>query len=142
MAVIQPDKLYKYLNDTLEKGKKASLKRWQKEAKPIIKEEILSYVSRGKSPVKNEGNFKPYSPSYRKKDKSVVNLKVTGKMLKSLKVKTTLKGISVFFSSAIMKYHNGQGRVDRLTLPVENNQEFRKEIKQRLAKAYKKIFKL
>lgn len=142
MAVIRPDQLYKYLNNTLEKAEKASLKSWQTKAKPVIKEEILDYVSKGKSPVKNQGNFEKYSVNYKKKDKSVVNLKVTGKMLKSIKVKKTLNGISVFFSSPIMKYHNGQGRVDRLTLPVENNQEFRKEIKQKLASLYKKIFKI
>ena len=142
MAVIKPDKLFKSLMNTLDKAEKSTLKGWQNKAKKEIKSEMLDYVSKGKSPIENKGNFAKYSPNYKKADKSVVNLKVSGKMLKSIKSKAINNGISVYFSSPIMKYHNGKGRVDRYTLPIENNNRFRREIRKNLANLYKKIFKI
>lgn len=153
MAVINPEKLFDHLEKTMKKSKAKSFKRWQKQAKKVIKKEMLANIKKGKSPVSGQGSYKDYSESYKKQirgklgkqyNKKVkpVNLKLSGKMLKSLKVKNIRKGISVYFSSKIAKYHNGQGRVNRYMIPTESGQEFRRDIKIKLARIYKKVFKI
>jgi len=152
MATIKPNELSKYLKNRVNDANKKTFKKWQTRAKKEIKVEMLEYISKGKSPVEGEGNYEKYSDSYKKQiRKSLskkygkkirpVNLKLTGAMLKSLKSRATIKGISVWFSSKIAKYHNGDGRVRRALLP-RDNERFNRPIRNKLADIYIKLFKL
>ena len=171
MAKIKPSELSKTLEKRVNDAHKKTFKKWQDRAKKEIKVEMLDYISKGKSPVAKEGRYQKYSDSYKKQIKgqlsffkmdgktipfkpngpthpqkygkkvTPVNLSVTGKMLKSLKSRATIKGISVWFSSKIAKYHNGDGRVRRALLP-KDNERFNRPIRNKLADIYIKLFKL
>jgi len=72
----------------------------------------------------------PYLTRYGKKPRPV-NLKVTGKLHKSLRVRLTKRGISAFFTSSYAKYHQGSTRnpniKERKLLP-QNNENFNRNI--------------
>lgn len=129
--------------------------------KRFIKDEIISAIESGRSPV-NQGGTKPegssgklrykeYSDSYKDqmgknkltgKKKRPVNLKVTGRMLNSIKYKVTREAFVVWFTSPIAKYHDKLGaskkKVFRRLLPHDGEQfnaGIRKRIQNALAKA-------
>jgi hypothetical protein len=110
----------------------------------IAKHEVLKAISDGKSPVRGEGNYQKYSDSYKKAirggrlgNKSVrpVNLKVSGKMLNSIKTRITKTGFVLWFSSSIAKYHDkegaGKSKVIRRMLP-RDGEKFRIDIQNKL----------
>ena len=109
-----------------------------------LKKEVLNSISQGKSPVAGEGPYQKYSDSYKKQFRRLgktarpVNLKVTGKMLNSFKVRALINGFVLWFTSPIAKYHNGEGRVDRIMLPGEG-QTFNKNIIAKLRKRYARM---
>ena len=134
-----------------------------KAAKKIFKEEIIDSIEAGKSPVEKGGidpkgtsgklRFEKYSDSYTKqikrgyhgsKRERPVNMKLTGKMLKSLKFRVNRESITIWFSSPIAKYHNklgaGKKKVIRRLLPTKNEQ-FNAGIRKRLVNALRDAFK-
>lgn len=145
MATIRPNELAQYLKKRVNDSQKKTFAKWQEQASKIIKEEVESYLDEGKSPVEGQGKYEPYSPAYAKKKgkpRNPVNLKDTGKMRASAKVRKVEDGISFWLSSKIAKYHNGQGRVNRLIYPTKQGQKFARPIRQRLAKLYVRLFKI
>lgn len=90
------------------------------------------------------GNVVPFAgsdPEITKYGKraSVVNLKLSGKMLRSIKKRVTKKGFSIWFSSKIMKYHQeGTDKMERrATLPNVGEQ-----LKLAIQKKLKKLFRM
>jgi hypothetical protein len=63
--------------------------------------------------------------------KSPVNLRVSGKMIESLKAIVSSNSVTIQFDSEIAKYHNGYGKVDRQILP-KGNQSFSSLIMKKL----------
>jgi len=107
-----------------------------KDVKKLITDEILS----GKSPVAGGEYKRTYSDSYAKTKgrRSPVDLKVTGKLLRSIKSFITARGnVSIFFSSPIAKFHDlpGLARVLRQMLP-KGSQVFIGKIQNRIVKGY------
>jgi len=113
-----------------------------------IKEDVLRRIKRGSSPVAGEGKYQKYSDSYKKqikyiKNKNVrpVNLKVTGKMLDSFKIKKLRKGISFIFTDPKAIYHDelgaGKSKVIRRMLPRDNERWYR-PIQKRIDEAIKR----
>ena len=122
---------------------------------------IEQSLTTGKSPVERAGystnptgrKYKKYSDSYKdqirkgrvrgKSSVTPVNLKATGKMRRSLKGRPTLKGILLFYTSPIAKYHNdlgaGRSKVVRQILP-RDEQKFARPIEKSLTDLYTKIF--
>lgn len=109
----------------------------------IIRDEILERIAKGRSPVKNGGNFEKYSDSYKKQirrrrypGKSIrpVNLKLSGKMLKSLFVKIRSNAArlvyTIGFNSEIAEYHNdGTNKMPaRRLLPTKKGETLAKPI--------------
>jgi hypothetical protein len=148
--------------DFEEKIKKEISRRAQKtinkskvKAGEIIKKEVVSTISKGLSPIEGQGRFQTYSKSYKEainsgsykkfgKKQSPVNLKLSGKMLKSIKALVTKSGITIFFSSPIAKYHNELGaskkKVIRRLLPKEG-ERFSLTITEKISKLIKDTFK-
>lgn len=136
--------------------------KWKSQAQDLLKEEVLSSISRGQSPVLGGGNqtgggqrYTGYSPSYSDAIKKgrydeygkklrPVNLNLSGKMLESLKTVPTAKGIKIYFGSKIADYHNeegaGKSKVIRRLLP-KDGESFSRVITQKLADLYIKLFK-
>ena len=153
MATIKPNELASYLKKRVDDSHKKTFAKWQDRASEMIKEEVEAYLDDGKSPVEGEGKFEKYSSSYKKqiergsykkygKQTSPVNLKLSGKMRASAKVRKAKDGIVFWLSSAIAKYHNGKGRVDRLIYPTKTGQKFSRPIRQKLATLYVRLFKI
>lgn len=135
----------------------------------FIKEEIINSLNRGVSPVsqkdakeKNTGGkarFAKYSQSYtdaikagRYDDKKQrpVNLKLTGKLHKSIKSKIFRNYLRVWFSDKKAKYHDklgaGKSKVIRRLVPdPKENEQFnagiRRRIKNTLGKAVDLVLK-
>lgn len=130
----------------------------------FIKNEIISAIESGRSPVSNKGadpqntggglRFNQYSDSYKKsmgkgklsnKKQRPVNLTLTGKMLKSIRSRSGRNSLRVWFTSPIAKYHNnlgaGKKKVIRRMLP-KAGEEFNSGIKKRIANALKNAIKL
>jgi len=154
-------KLRKYLEDqSINKAEKA-LGIWKTESITKLKVLIGQSLDRGLSPVENGGRstmasgrrYKKYSDSYKKRIKagkvpgktsvSPVNLKATGQMRRSLKGRPTIKGIALYYSSPISKYHNDEGaglsKIIRQILP-DDNQNFTRSIDRELTDLYTRIF--
>ena len=121
---------------------------------PLMKQEVDESIARGVSPVKGQGRFKDYSKSYKEQIRKgrfskhqkrlrPVNLKLTGKMRKSLKARVTATGIVLFYSSPIAKYHNklgaGKSKTIRRLLPVEQGEEFSRVITNKMIKFFNRI---
>lgn len=143
MVTISVNQIAKELNKRERKARTKAMEKWKKLAKPLIKKEINSRIDKGVSPVSGQPNYKKYSPKYKIGRKRPVNLKDTGKMRKTLTAKSIKDGISVFFTSPIHKYHNGEGRVRRATLPIDSKGEtFKNGIKKNLRNLFIKVFKI
>jgi len=132
--------------------------------KKFIKDEIIKSIESGRSPV-NKGGTKPsgtsgklryekYSESYMDnmgrgdlsgKKKRPVNLSVTGKMLRSLKVKINRDNVFMWFSDSKAKYHErlgaGKKQVLRRMLP-HDGEDFNAGIRKRIANALIKAIQL
>lgn len=132
-----------------------------------IKTSIRDFIEKGISPVKQrtakikntggKNRFVKYSTGYAdafgkgelsNKKKRPINLKVTGKLLNSLKTRLSKNGLTIFFSDEKAKYHNDQGagrsKVIRRILPRDGEQwavEIEKQITKSLSKAIKKVTK-
>jgi hypothetical protein len=120
-------------------------KRFIDQAPNILSKGILTSISRGESPVE-DGEWKtPYSDSYLNaidtnpilrllgKKKTPVNLKVTGQLLSTLKIRPNGNKLEVSFTDKIAVYHNKEltGRLRRM-LPTEDGEVFNKEISLKL----------
>lgn len=107
---------------------------FQEESREFMKDLIVGTIESGHSPVEGKGKYKAYSKSYAERKKggrrSPVNMTDTGKMLRSLKVRKTKKGLSFFFTSPIAKFHDllgaGNSKIIRRLLPRGNERFSRK----------------
>ena len=149
MVKISANQIAKELNKRERKARSKAMEKWKKLAKPLVKSEIKKRIAKGISPVSKQPNYQKYSESYKKTRKRFgkgvrpVDLNLTGKMMKSLSAKSIKDGISIFFTSAIAKYHNGKGRVRRATLPIDSQGEsFKNGIKKNLRNLFIKVFKI
>ena len=132
----------------LRKFLKKSQKNFGILAKPVIGKAIDRNIEAGISPVKGGGRFKKYSDSYKDqieenegiimgsdgnlnigKRPRPVNLFVSGKARKSLKVKRTAKGVTVKYKSKIMGFHNaGAGSLPRRAVIPKDGEKFTRKI--------------
>ena len=145
MVQVKPKDLSKFLTKKVDLASEKTLKKWKKPAAKLAKKEVNKYIDKGISPVAQKGKYKAYSPKYANrigKSRTPVDLKGSGRMRKSLVARTIKKGISLFYTSPIAKYHQGKGRVDRYMLPTESGQNFRRDIKNKLSTLYVKLFKI
>jgi len=132
----------------------------------FIKDEILSSIRRGVSPVnkggvnpKNTGNkarYQKYSDGYVKamgkgklsdKRQSPRNLELTGKMLRSIKSRKFNNYLRVWFTDAKAKYHNklgaGKSQVIRRMVPnPKNGEDFNAGIRRKIINALSGAIKL
>lgn len=131
-------------------------------AAETLKEEVISEISQGRSPVKRAGGrFAAYSPSYKKaidkgrykqfnKRKRPVNLILSGELLNSVftQVLTRTK-IRIGFNNPLADIHNRQGagksKVVRRMLPTNEGETFTDNILfsvgTRLNRIARRIFK-
>ncbi len=142
-------KINKDIKAQITRGLKASFKTVSK----LLKEEILNEIEKGKSPVKGVPRFIPYSKTYRDaikrgyysqfgKKTRPVNLKLSGKMLRSIKIRFTAKGFTLFFADAKAEYHQeGGGKLPRRQMLPEPGQDFNKQIEENIVKAIEKELK-
>jgi len=133
------------------KNVKSKLKKYQSESIKAINDEIgkliLKDIEGGRSPVKGTVRFQKYSDSYRdaikagryrsfSKSRSPVNLKLTGKLLKSLQVTMKSNKIEITFTDDLFEIHNSKGagksKVIRRMLPTNNGELFNKSITLRI----------
>ena len=145
MAKIKLD----FLSKSIEKKLKMLQAKAIMQAASDLEREIKDNISKGISPVEGAGRFVGYSDSYLEqiknktgslkgsgKLKRPVNLKVTGKMMNSIKKRLTMRGFVLWFASPIAKYHNeegaGKSKVIRKMLPDEN-QSLSRSITRRIA---------
>ena len=124
----------------------------------FIVDEILGSIRSGRSPVggKEGGRFKKYSDSYidamgkgklSSKKKRPVNLELTGKMLKSIKVKQYRDFVRVWFTDGKAKYHDklGAGKSKtkrRLTPDPKKGENFNAGIRRRLKNTLEKAMNI
>lgn len=133
------------------KDAKNKIRKFKLKAKGRIvrtmEKEIIKSIERGVSPVKGEGRFDGYSQSYLdsikagthskySKRKRPVNLKLSGKLLKSFFIKVTSKGIKLGFDNKLADIHNrkgaGKSKAVRRMLPTNSGEEFSRSITTRL----------
>lgn len=126
-------------------------------AKALMKREVLNSIARGVSPAKGGGDqtggsarFVRYSESYINailkgrfarfsKRLRPVNLKLSGKMLRSIKTLNTKTGFTIFFSDRLADIHQNQGagrrKVKRKLLPdARKGETFSRVITNKLVK--------
>jgi len=155
-------------NDTSKKLKKLNPKfhksifeEWANEAGESTKKQVLEHISSGISPVKGEGRFKKYSTSYKKAikagryasfDKKLrpVNLKLSGKLLKSLKLTVFKKVFRLAFTATTKSGDNlanihsikgaGKAKAIRKMLP-QDGEEFSETINRKNVKILKLIIR-
>ena len=115
---------------------------------------MLADVRIGRSPVAGQGQFKAYSKSYKKairsgrysrlgKQSRPVNLKLSGKMLNSFKIRKTQKGFTIFASDKKMDWHNrgipSNNLPKRQVFPSEGGQTLNRNIITKLNKRWVNI---
>jgi len=134
------------LKQTL-KAQDEFLRRADKELPPVI----ISQIEKGISPVDGEGRFVEYSDAYKKqiKDKSLpvpkkqrpVNLKLTGKLLKSIKSTVSSNILTITFTNFLAEIHSilgaGKSKTIRKMLPFEKGDDFNPAINRVLKKILK-----
>lgn len=127
--------------------------KYTKKAAQDLKNKIIEQYNKGLSPVEGYGRFDKYSESYTKKiqsgyygNKSVrpVNLKLTGKMHKSIGSKQIKNGFMIFFTDKKAIYHNetgaGGSMVIRKMLPGKG-EKFSRTLNRHLNKLLVNIVK-
>ena len=137
--------LKQYIKKDIEKATKLARERWAKEASEEVKKEIIKSIEEGMSPVKGVGRYEPYSESYKEainkgrysaynKKTNPVNLKLSGKLHKSIRTRITKTGFSIWFTDRKFTYHNdlgaGKSRVIRPILPTGAGERFRSKIEK------------
>lgn len=134
------------LNNLIDNTRKNSQKKIKREIKGLV----IKSISKGISPVEKGGTdatsgkarYEPYSDSYKKQIKNMsgkserpVNLKVSGRLHRSLKARLTRKGVSLWFADKKAKYHDiegaGKAKVIRRMLPRDGEQ-FSRTIRERI----------
>lgn len=104
------------------------MRSFYKKASSIMKKEVVNTIKRGNSPVKDQKRFVEYSARYlRQIDRGVfstqgkrrrpiegkrrrpINLKLSGKMLNSIKSRINKNGFTVYFSNKLAKIHSLEG---------------------------------
>lgn len=124
------------------------------QAGKIITKEIKRMTAKGSSPVSGEGKYKKYSDSYKRKIKSgairgksvsPVNLRATGKMMKSLRYEIRNRKLSIVIGSRIAKFHNdigaGASKVIRKILPNKEGERYANPIMSKLKAAFTAIMR-
>lgn len=118
-----------------------------------IKSMFVSFIKKGISPVSGRGRFQDYSQSYKEQIRNnryrsfgkrlrPINLTLSGKMLRSLKVRPTSKGITLFFSDKKADYHNkGMGNLPRRALMPFKNEKLSRVILSKIEKDVAKVVK-
>ncbi len=143
------------INSLIPEIRKNSRNKFKRE----VKEMIIEHISKGISPVERGGKdstsgqarYEPYSDSYKDRIKYIpnkkerpVNLKVTGKLHKSLKSRLTKNGVAFWFSDKKAKYHDkegaGKSKVIRRMLPRKGEQ-FSKTITKKIFDILEKAVK-
>lgn len=118
-----------------------------------IKSTILERIAKGISPVKGQGRFKQYSPSYLKqikkgkypgKGKRPVNLYLSGDMIKSFYVTPITRGFKIGFKDIKAWYHNDTGpggnrKFLRRLLPTISGENFTRSIIKDIMNEIKRI---
>jgi len=113
---------------------------------PVYKSAILKEIQRGVSPVRGEGAFKVYSPSYKKAIRAgraypktsirPVNLTVSGQLLNSYYDRVTNGKLLIGFDDDLFDIHNrrgaGKSKVKRRMLPTESGERFNRAITQKV----------
>ena len=110
-----------------------------KQAADLMKEDIVKTIERGNSPVKGNKRFVDYSENYKKqifgletwrtingrkvkmrptardlkkfqgKRIRPINMKLSGRMLKSIAARFNLRGFTIYFTSKLAKIHSTEG---------------------------------
>ena len=124
-----------------------------------LEKQIIKEIEGGRSPVKAKGRFQRYSDSYRQqirknrfsnKRPSPVNLRLTGKLMKSLFIKAVgTNKIRIGFDNFLADIHNRQGagksKTVRRMLPTEIGETFTdnifKAVLARLNKIAGRVFR-
>ena len=139
-------------------GSKRQIKKFKKVAgkqlERAYREEILKSIGKGVSPVKGQGRFEKYSKSYTDAIKNKrysqynkrtrpVNLKLSGKLWKSLKVKARTNKLIVSFDNKLADIHNrlgaGKSKTVRRMLPTEKGEQFNRSIQLRVREVLTRI---
>jgi hypothetical protein len=150
MAKVTFSKDFKKVFEEIERNFKV-------EMKPLLKDVIIESISRGESPVEGHNRYDPYSKSYAKtirkgmkgfpsKKGRPVNLKLSGKLHKSIKARDTRSGITVWFSDEKAEWHNkGMGLLPvRRLLPVageELSSSIQLDLEEKLEDIVKNTFR-
>lgn len=119
----------------LEAAEKKAQTTFAKQAAEQMKKDVVDTILRGNSPVKNFKRFEPYSDSYKSAIRKgryrafgkllrPVNLKLSGRLLKSIAARQTLKGFTIYFTNKLAKIHSilgaGKKKVIRKLFPSGN----------------------
>lgn len=130
-------------------------KNFSKELKAEIADIIIDFILQGKSPVKGRSGifrWRRYNRQYAKWKRGSasatqpVDMLVTGKMLQSLRAKSTKSGgVRISFEDRVAAYHDIEGaginRIKRRLLPRRRGEEFRKEIDRAIGKILERAVK-
>lgn len=134
-----------------------------KETNRFIARLIVSFIKKGISPVQAGGKdprgssgrlrYQKYSDSYTdamgsgklsQKKKRPVNLTLTGKMLKSIRVKSSSDALEVSFTDEKAIYHDvlgaGKSKTIRRMLP-HDGEDFNPRIRRKIVDALNKVIK-
>ena len=119
-------------------------KRFAGDLKDDIRDDIVSEILQGNSPVKGK-TFKKYSKSYAKIKgwEKPVDMNKTGKMLKSLKVRQNKKGqLKIYFTDEKAAFHNeGKGNMPERRLLPKGKETFKGNIMRMIMFTLKKAVK-
>jgi len=130
--ILDLKKIYGQFNSELNKVLKSELPE-------KIEKVILSEMNKGNSPVKGE-KWVGYSESYKdairkgryvtfRKRTVPVNLKLSGKLHRSIKIKYSNGVLTFRFDSKIAEYHqNGGGKLPQRKILPEKNEEFTNKV--------------
>ena len=125
---------------------KNTKKNFALEARKTLADVIVNQIVQGKSPVRGERSFEPYTPEYALKKRGSskatkpVDMLVTGNMLNSLRIREVGDhGLRIYFKDPIAGYHNDpKGDKPRRLLPTEKNEKFNQAITKKIISILKK----
>jgi len=112
----------------VDKNTEKVVKFYQNDIAQHLKKRVVEFIEGGISPVKGKGRFLDYADSYKDlirkgklkgagKKLRPVNLKLSGKMLNSLKIRKTKDGFTLFFADPKAVYHDTDG-IKRNDIPT------------------------
>lgn len=115
------------IKKSIDKNNKKVIDYFKQDISKHLKKRVVEFIENGISPVKGKGRFLDYADSYKdkirkrklKENKKLrpVNLKLSGKMLRSLKIRGTKEGFTLFFADIKAKYHDTNG-IKRNDIPT------------------------